>query len=75
MVHGRRLNLYRQSYGWARAGFPFRGGLEASSCWVDKESLLARLEAVGFRLTIGETQLDHQNGPCLRLYGEQRPSS
>lgn len=54
-------------------GIPhFCGGPTNASNWLTRDSLLAVLEALNFRVVRAEDQLDHPNGPAVTLVAKRK---
>jgi len=70
--HGQSLTLHRRKYLEALQWGGFCGGPETYARWLDRASLLAALEAVGFAdVRIGNEDRQHPNGPGILLYASK----
>lgn len=72
VVHrGVEITLYEHRYGEALAWGGFCGGAAPVSYWLTRDSLLAVLNNLGYRVTIGDETRDNPNGPSILLWAER----
>lgn len=69
---GMNLETYRQDYQEALGWGGFCGGSAPHSYWLTKSAITSMLNASGFEFEIISEDLQHQNGPCMLLYAENR---
>ena len=69
--HGRPIELWSQYYEEALDREDFAGGMEESSRWLTRDSLIGAIEALGFDVTIGAEYLTPSPGPSILLYCER----
>jgi len=70
-VGEREVVSYKQSYLEALQWSGFCGGPVPTSYWLTRESLIGVLNNLGFAVTVGQEQRDHQNGPAILLFASK----
>ncbi len=72
LVGGVPVTLHRYEYGAVRGSEAFCGGSAEFSHWLERETILATLERLGFsRLQIGFDAPEHPNGPSLAIVAQR----
>jgi len=69
---GREFRLHEHLYAGDLRLPNFCGGTGTRSFWMEKDDILWLLELNGFRITLGEDNEAHPNGPSLLLFAERR---
>jgi len=70
--HGIKVRVHKRSYHGAWRDKAFCGGMHDLHCWMEKDDILAILEAVGFSdIRIAHDQPDHPNGPSFSVFARQ----
>ncbi len=67
----RAFETYRHHYRRDLLSPMFFGGVETTSQWLTRASLLALLDELGFAITINEDGGDHPAGPQITLYAHR----
>lgn len=70
--NGMTVELHRRKYRESLEWSGFCGGPEDSAVWLERETLISALRALGFgRIEVMSEDLNHVNGPCIMLYTER----
>jgi hypothetical protein len=68
----KNIVMYEQYYLKSLEWNGFCGGMQPTSMWMTKESILGLLEELGFTYEIGEDDKDHPNGPAFCVIAKRR---
>jgi len=65
---GKTMTTHKRHYEADLDSKNFLGGSAPYSRWMTKDTLIAALEAMDMKVTIGTDHPDHPNGPCVLLF-------
>jgi SAM-dependent methyltransferase len=71
-VEGRSVRVFQQNYLLSVTHPGFCGGSAPISFWLTKDGLLEYVESLGFEVTIGGEDPDHQSGPSILFLAKRR---